>query len=54
MLSALAYVHTLLFRLCWWLLKLPVRAIWATLLTMVALLGEEFRRWAGLLTVRNP
>jgi hypothetical protein len=46
--SALAYVHAQLLRLCLWLLKLPFKALWSSLLAVVALLGEEFRRWAGL------
>lgn len=45
----LAWVHGLLFRLCWWALRLPFRALWATVLAIVALLGEEVRRWLGLL-----
>jgi hypothetical protein len=46
--SALAYVHGQLLRLGIWLLKLPFAALWSALLAVVALLGEEFRRWAGL------
>jgi hypothetical protein len=46
--GALAYVHGLLFRGCLWLLRLPFRTLWSAFLAFLALLGEEFRRWAGL------
>src|SRR5262245_50944405 len=29
---------------------MPFKAMWATLLALLALLGEEFRRWVGILT----
>lgn len=44
----IAWLHGLLFRGCWWLLRLPFRTLWATILSVLALLGEETRRWAGL------
>jgi hypothetical protein len=47
--QALAYLHALLLRLCLWLLKLPFKALLATLAAVLALLGEEARRWAGML-----
>jgi hypothetical protein len=46
--NALAYVHAQLFRLCLWLLKLPLKAIWGTLQAMLSLLGQEVRRWLGV------
>jgi hypothetical protein len=49
MLGALGYVHSLLFRLLLWLLSLPVKAVWTTVRAVLALLGEEFQRWAGLI-----
>lgn len=48
MFSLLAKLHGLLFRLCLWLLMVPLRALWAAGMLVVAWLGEEFRRWAGL------
>src|SRR5262245_13412514 len=29
---------------------MPFKAMWATVLALLALLGEEFRRWVGILT----
>jgi hypothetical protein len=48
MFTVLARLHGLLFRLCLWLLRLPLQAIWAAFALVLAWLGEEFRRWAGL------
>lgn len=44
----LAWLHALLFRVVFWALRLPFRALWATLVAIVALLGEEVRRYLGL------
>jgi hypothetical protein len=44
----LAWLHGLLFRLCLWALRLPFKAVLAAVTLVVAWLGEEFRRWAGL------
>jgi hypothetical protein len=44
----LAWIHGLLFRLCLWALTLPFKAVLAAVTLVVAWLGEEFRRWAGL------
>jgi len=44
----LAWLHGLLFRLVLWVCKLPLMALWSTLLAVVALLGEEMRRYLGL------
>jgi hypothetical protein len=44
----LAWLHGLLFRLCLWALRLPFKAVLAAVMLVVAWLGEEFRRWAGL------
>jgi signal transduction histidine kinase len=46
--QALAYVHAYLLRVCLWLLRLPFRALWWTILGVVALVGEVLRRWAGV------
>lgn len=48
MVKLLVWVHALLYRGLWAVLRLPFRALWAAVLAVVALLGEEFRRWAGL------
>jgi hypothetical protein len=48
MVKLLAWLHALLLRGCLWALKLPLKALWALLLSILALLGEEFRRWAGI------
>jgi hypothetical protein len=48
MFKALAWLHTQLLRLCVWLLALPFKALWSTLGAMLALLGEEAQRWAGI------
>lgn len=48
MLTLLAKLHALLFRGCLWLLRLPFKALWAGFLAILMLLGEEFRRWAGI------
>lgn len=44
----LAWLHALLFRVVFWALRLPFRALWATLVAILALLGEEVRRYLGL------
>jgi hypothetical protein len=44
----LAKLHGLLFRLGLWALVLPFKAMLAAGMLVVAWLGEEFRRWAGL------
>lgn len=49
MFGLLAGLHALLFRLVLWLLRMPLKALWALLLSVLALLGEEFRRWLGIL-----
>ena len=49
MLGLLGWLHAALFRLVLWLLKMPLKALWALLLSVLALLGEEFRRWLGIL-----
>jgi len=46
--AVLARLHGLLFQGCLWLLRQPFRGLWAFFLAVLALLGEEFRRWAGL------
>jgi hypothetical protein len=48
MFKLLAWLHGLLFRLCLWALALPFKAVLAAVTLVVAWLGEEFRRWAGL------
>ena len=49
MFTLLGRLHLALFRLVLWLLKMPLVALWALLLSVVALLGQEFRRWLGIL-----
>jgi hypothetical protein len=49
MLSALGWVHALLLRACLWVLKLPFQALAGTIKAMVALVGEEGRRWLSVL-----
>jgi len=44
----LARLHGLALRASIWALLLPVRALWGTAKTILALLGEESRRWTGL------
>lgn len=46
--KALGWVHSKLYWGVLWLLALPPRAIWAFILAVLMLLGEEFRRWASL------
>lgn len=48
MLGLLAGLHALAFRGVLWLLRLPLKALWALVLSVVALLGEETRRWLGV------
>lgn len=48
MVALLARLHGLLFRLVLWLVRLPLAALWALLLSVLALLGEEVRRWVGI------
>lgn len=48
MFGLLAGLHVLLLRGVLWLLKLPLKALWALVLSVVALLGEETRRWLGV------
>jgi len=45
----LGWLHALLFRGVLWLLKLPLKALLAFLVAVLALLGEEVRRWLGVL-----
>lgn len=45
----LAKLHGLVFRLALWLVMMPLKSAWALILTLVALLGEEIRRWLGVL-----
>jgi len=45
----LAGLHALLFRAVLWLLKLPLKALLAFAVAVLALLGEEVRRWLGVL-----
>jgi len=42
------WAHARLKGLLWYVLLLPFRALWGTVKTVLALLGEEFRRWFGL------
>ncbi len=49
MFTLLGRLHLALFRLVLWLLKMPLVALWALLLSVVALLGQEVRRWLGIL-----
>jgi len=48
-LGLLAGLHALAFRAVLWLLKLPLKALLAFLVAVLALLGEEVRRWLGVL-----
>lgn len=48
MFKFLGWLHGLLFRLVLRLLTIPFRAIWAAVLLVLAMLGEEVRRWAGI------
>jgi len=48
MVKLLAWLHGLLLRGCWWALKMPFKALLALLLSILALLGEEVRRWVGV------
>jgi hypothetical protein len=48
MFKFLAWIHALLFRLVLWALLVPLKAVLAAVTLVVAWLGEEFRRWAGL------
>lgn len=48
MFKLLTWIHGLLLQLVLWALKLPFKAAWSVVLTVLALLGEEVRRWAGL------
>jgi hypothetical protein len=47
--TALAQVHGLLLRLVFWLLKQPFIAMAGLVKASIVLLGEEARRWAGVL-----
>jgi hypothetical protein len=47
--NALAQVHGLLLRLVLWLLKQPFIAMAGLVKASIVLLGEEARRWAGVL-----
>ena len=49
MFNALAQVHGLLLRLVLWLLKQPLIAMAGLVKASIALLGEESRRWSGIL-----
>jgi hypothetical protein len=44
----LIWLHTLLIRFCWWLVLLVPRSLWAFARVVLAMLGEEFQRYAGL------
>lgn len=41
-------LHALAIAAAWWLLRLAGRSVWSFVLAVIALLGVEFRRWAGL------
>lgn len=45
----LVWLHALLIRFCWWLVLLVPRSLWAFARALLALLGEETRRWAAML-----
>ena len=49
MFGLLAGLHALLFRAVLWAIRLPLKSLWALVLSIVALLGEEARRWLGVL-----
>ena len=49
MFGLLGWLHALLFRGVLWLLKLPLKALLAFAVAVLALLGEEVRRWLGVL-----
>lgn len=49
MFGLLGWLHGLLFRVVLWLLKLPFQALLAFAVAVLALLGEEVRRWLGVL-----
>lgn len=48
MFSLLGWLHALAFRFCVWLLKLPFQAVASTIRALLALLGEELRRWLSV------
>lgn len=48
MFKLLGWLHLKLYQAVLWLLGLPFKALWSFLLAVLALLGEELRRWAGI------
>lgn len=46
--ALVGWLHAQLFRLCLWLLRQAGRSLWYTVGAVLALLGEEARRYTGL------